>query len=126
LSLYLLLSLPPLLLGDWGLLFPLFPPVVPSLALPVGGDRPVGCGGFLLFEEPVIPEAGVVAAGHLSLLGMTEPSGHNFFLPFKSGGLFGFNVDCVVHLPFEFGCDPSGQVLVVGVVGGGANTHTNL
>lgn len=58
-----------------------------------------------------------VIAGHLSLLGMIGPSGHNFFLLFRLDGLFGFNDDSVGHLPLGFGCDPSGHFLL-GDIGG--------
>jgi hypothetical protein len=73
-------------------------------------------------DEPVEELDGLVwvTAGHLSLLGMIEPSGHNFFLTFRLNGLFGFNEDCVEHLPLGFGCDPSGHILLVGDIGGGA------
>jgi hypothetical protein len=52
-----------------------------------GGRLPLGLDGG---DEPVEELDGLVwvTAGHLSLLGMIEPSGHNFFLPFRLDGLF--------------------------------------
>lgn len=93
-------------------------PELPLLPPPDGGGGlPLGLDGLVGVLDGLDD---VDVDGHLSLLGMTEPSGHNLFLLFKPSGLFGFNVDCVGHLPLESGCDPSGHILVVGDVGGGA------